>query len=302
MVKKSEVVEQVGFTLPNKKIQVRPVKRKGQWLPSDHSGSFLYDNAHITMEVPIDSRTGRRANILTKEEREFFENPSVSGLDFKPGELGENRRENNFWDTFTITLRKITEEIDLSDPMEYLRYAVLRSNTGSHGLIAPSWDKRFDYPTYKYALVEADYDVEQGAKKAENALNAYAFFNQISDSYEKLYDFLMVYWLEKKGAMRPSPNSKKDMLKSAVQQIIESDMTGFLSIVNNPMSYDKKLFLHKAIENGHIDYNGKDTYRLMPEDIIIGATTSEAIDYLYSTKNQETLLRIRALMEQKESN
>lgn len=289
---------QVGFMLPVKKIQVRPIKRKGQWLPDWHSGSFLYDNSYITFGVPSDAKTGRRVNVLTRDEREFFEDPTRSGLDFKPGDLSENKRENNFWDTFEVQLKKNTEELDLSDPMEYLKYCVLRANTGPHGLVAKDWDSRFDYPTCKYALVEADYDAQQGSRRAEDKLAAYKFFSTIEDSQDKLYDFLTVYWLENRRARKPAPNATKTLLRAEVEDIIGENIKGFLAIVNDPNGYERKLFLHRAIQNGHVDYNGRDTYKLMPDGIIIGATLSEALDYLYNPKNQEMFLRIRALIEQ----
>ena len=73
VAEESQMNASIGFTLPNKKIHIKPIIKKGKWLSEEHSGNFMYDNTTAIITVPISAQTGQLVDPLTKEEREFFD-------------------------------------------------------------------------------------------------------------------------------------------------------------------------------------------------------------------------------------
>ncbi len=99
MAKKKEVgvVEEVAvkspsFTLPNKKVKVVPVYKKG-WLPEGHEAAFLFQDAQHVFTVPRSSRTGAYISPLTAEEQACIENDPR--LSFSEGDLSVHKTVNN---------------------------------------------------------------------------------------------------------------------------------------------------------------------------------------------------------------
>jgi len=128
------------FVLPNRRVFVKPIIKKGKWLSEEHSGNFMYDNTKMTITVPISSQTGELIDPLTPEERAYFEDKKASGLAFEPGDLSTFKKSNpsqgtyNYWHTYDYRLRKdqsivdqqtVLDILDLSKPMDYIKYKVL---------------------------------------------------------------------------------------------------------------------------------------------------------------------------------
>ncbi len=90
------VTKKSTFTLPEKKVLVVPVRRKGRWLPDNHEASFLFKHSYFQVVVPKDGRTGELKDPLTKEERDYFESKD-SGMALEKGDLSTLKKENNFY-------------------------------------------------------------------------------------------------------------------------------------------------------------------------------------------------------------
>ena len=67
--------------------------------------------------------------VLTLKEQLFFEDASLSGLGFSPGDLATNKRKENYWANLEnrVSLDELGVNLDLSIPKDYLIYAILRS-------------------------------------------------------------------------------------------------------------------------------------------------------------------------------
>ena len=75
------------------------------------------ENSTRTYVVP-QLRSGQLVDVLTKDEKEFLEN--VLGLD--DGALSVYKVENNYWKSFKVTLGKADNYLDLSNPIDYIKY------------------------------------------------------------------------------------------------------------------------------------------------------------------------------------
>lgn len=296
------------FKLPNRIVLVKPVVWEG-WLPAGHSGSWLNDGAVMEITVPISRVTGELVNPLTEEEKEYFENPALSGLDFKVGDLSPHKRPDYksdnvpYWYKKTVTIRKpdtivdnstVLREMDLSNPETYLEYKILLANSGTGGAVAPSWEDRYSHGTHKLVLVDKGYEEEARASTAQDNIEAYKLFDKIQHSQEKLYDFLSVYWLEHPDATKPDTNSKVPFMVSQVEKIIQDNAKGFVAIMKD--NYSDKLMVHNAIRSGVIKlYNG--IFLLMPEETPVGNSLKDVIIYFKDDRHQEDKLKLIAQLE-----
>lgn len=297
------------FSLPkNRKVLVKPILREGKWLSKDHSGNFMYDDAKLTITVPISAQTGQLVNPLTPEETTFFENRELSSLDFDKSDLSPYKKPNPktgelpYWYTKEIIINKtngvlnddsVLMELDLSNPMDYINYKVLLANSGSGGIVAPSWDERFNQGTYRIALVDANYKSESESNRAKKLATAYKFFTPIMNSQSKMYEFLMVYWLENKNSTRPSRDSKVEWLASEIQRIIDNNVDSLLKIISS--NYEDKLLIHQAVEAGALTLQGNTFVTV--DGVPVGNNISEVILYFKDERNQEQRLKLIALIE-----
>lgn len=301
------------FFLPKRKVLIKPIIREGKWLPKGHSGAFMYDFTKMSICVPLDRATGLLIDPLTKEEREFFENKELSGMSFEKGDLSIYKKDNkfvgqsNYWHTFEFRIIKdqgvvddntTLDILDLSLPMDYIKYKVLLANSGLGGIVAPTWDARFDQASYKIALVDSGYGEASKANRAEILIKAYDYFKDLNKSQEKMFDFLNVWWLENKKALKPAKDATPDWLRSQIQILIESDPKKFLEVVAS--DYEEKLLIHRAMLIGAVSREG-DLF-LTADSKPMGRNIREAILYLRDERNQEDKFKLIALLGVEETN
>jgi hypothetical protein len=282
--------EKTTFKLPNKKVLVVPVRRKGGWLPDNHENNFLFKHSYYKVGVPRNRRTGELVDPLNDSERDYFESLE-SGLSLENGELSVYKKDRNFWKNFTVQLDKNILILDLNNPMDYIRYKVLLVNKDT---VAPSADEQFNKGTYKFAIVEEDYQVEERAKKAASKTEAYKAFGRMMDSPTKLRDFLNVYYFVRPGGKTVAPNAKLEFLQGEVESIIEKNTKEFLDVCND-VSYDTKVLIYRALESRALNREGL-TYKTT-EGKKVGDNLNEAIAFFDNVKNNEEILRIKSRIE-----
>lgn len=307
MAKKEEVkvkASEKKFSLPNTKVHVKPILRSGRWLPDGHSGSFMYDNTSVGIQVPIDKDTGRLKNPLTKEEQEFFE--SKAGLDLEEGDLNPYKRRDNFWGDFVVFVRKndsvITDKtilltLDLSDPIQYVQYKVLMANTSKDGgLVAPSWNDRLESGTYRIALVHEGQESKEKVKKADKMQKAYKYIGKIESSSQEMFDFLTVYYLQNAKSKRPSEDSDKDFYKSEIQDLLDTDLDGVIEIIDDADNYEYKLLVHRGIKTGALKMIQGDKIETV-DGVPLGNSLSQAVQWLKDDRHQDEYLRLKNQIE-----
>lgn len=294
MAKKDEVgvVEEVvvkrpSFTLPNKKVRVVPVIKKG-WLPPGHEAEFLFQNAQHVFTVPKDSRTGTYANPLTVEEQHCLENHP--GLSMSEGDLSVHKPVNNYWKTVKgiggfkpIKLGKDPITLDLSDPMDYITYKVLLLNKD---YVAPSATEARGRLSYKYMIVDFEYEDERLSNEANTFADAYAKYQTIREDRTTLMDVLFLV-----KNVRVSPTSKLEWLQGEIGKFIAKSPKRFLEVVNDP-TMQTKLLLSKGIQCNAILRDGT-IYRTAGGDLM-GTTTEQAVDFLNNKSNSDHRLVIEA--------
>jgi len=281
--------------LEDRIVYLRPSPRKGKMIKDPtHVGYFMHEGATMRFVLPKNSR-GELVNIFSsKEEQAFFEEE----LDV---DLSIHKKKDNFWNSFSVKFQKspitmhLGEKFDLKNPSDNLRVRILR-----HCMeVAPSWDQRFEYPTYKFALVEDDYEENKASEEALKQQEIWKFFGSISNNSLKMKEFVSVYLASKKKLKSIPSDSTKERLMKELNEIINNDPDGYLEIVNDP-HFPMKSFIMSAISVGAIEKQGVNKY------IIPGDNTSwqlnELVDYLESLKenSDDLYLKIKAQINIKE--
>lgn len=296
------------FKLQNRKVLIKPIVREGKWLGKSHSGNFMYDNTRMFVTVPRSGETGRLIDPLTSEEREFFEDRELSGLDFSKGDLNPNKAANPkegfypFWQSYEYMIHKnqgvvnegtVLDELDLSNPSDYLAYKVLLANSRTGGVVAPDWASRYNQGTYKIVIVEDSYDMEEKSSRSMKLGEAYKHFNKIMGSQVEMYELLSVYWLENRKAAKPSEDSKPEWLRAEIQRIIDEDIDTFLKLIKT--NYEEKLVVHKGMKAGAITRSGEMFINM--EGAPVGNSINEVLLYYKDERHQEEKLKLLALIE-----
>ncbi|MFT7118790.1 MAG: hypothetical protein ACI9LF_001172 [Flavobacteriales bacterium] len=287
-----EEKEMVAFKLPNKVVYVKPIKGRS-WLPIDHAASFLFGESSIEYVVPRDSR-GVLVDPLTPEERDFFESRKQSGMDFEIGDLSVHRKKENYWHKFVVKLDSRQTKLDLSKPVDYMRYKVLLTNKK---FICPSADKEsVDRKlSYKFCIAEEGEEIRRKSSGLDSMKEAFLFFNKMSSSNDDMIDFLNQYKLRNTKFKKSIPKDAKDtFLKSEIGDIITNDISTFLDITNDPYYEDKKLVVN-GLSAGAIELVGR-SYQT-PESVFLGDNTNEVVKYLNNKMNNEIKLQILGRIE-----
>lgn len=266
-----------GFLI-KKKVFLKPVPRKGKMVNDPaHSAFFMHDGAWINFVLPTERNRPVLANpFKTNEEKEFFEKE----LDV---DLNPYKRQENFWKTFRVKFQKTPSsmmnglELDLADPIDGLRWRVLKLCPD----VASDWDTRLSRPSYKFALVDGDYEETKASSDLDLIEEMFTFYGTIKQSPVKLRNFLEVYFITKHKSKSVPTDADKAFMQKAIKEVMEDDKEGFLEIANDE-HYDLKLLVLKAIQRGAINKTGVNRYD------IVGDTSNwnlvELINYLAQLK------------------
>lgn len=282
--------EKKRWVVPTEKIIVEPVMRARNSLIQDpeHEAFFLYGTSTITYCLPED----RQGNLLNpfscKEEQLWLEGE----LDL---DLNYHKRTNNYWHELRVKLGKNSRTLDLQNPKHYIEYLVLKANSL---FIAPDSSSMNDKATYRYALVSADYRIEEAANEVDLEMEAFMALGKIKDDPQAMIDFLKVY------GNKVSPVSKRTFLVAEIKKIIESDVKKFLATINDRQNYEVKLLIARAVEAGAVIKQGR-KYTLPGGDNLCGPgstpTLEHAVEYLQAPANQDILSLLKARVENAKS-
>lgn len=270
------------FTLPEKKVKVKPNFDNPGWIKNQrHAAFFKMEGAYESYPVAM-SRNGQLKNPFTNEEKEHLEQL----LGYTNNELsvynkqGVLREEN-------VRLTKDPLELNLSDPLDYIKYKVLLTNSDK---IAPSVKDKTKKGTYKFYIEDADDLVEMQSKSASIQQTAWKEFGKMEDNRNKLTSFLRVY-----GQVMRIPNqkinkdTKLEFLQAKVSEVVQKNPQAFVEIVTHE-DFETLLLIAQGVESGVIKREG--TKYSLKEGDKLGDTLKTTVSYLKMASNQELCLVI----------
>lgn len=275
-----EVLENT-FTLPNKVVTVKYIKRKkgmSSNVNEDHviSGGMLSGSVK-KFTTPL-MKNGGLANVLTKEEKDYLE--KETGLELSI--------YKDFWKTHYVSLFKDDNRLDLSNPMDYISYKILSVLKDD---IASNWSERNMKQTYQFVIVSGDEEMSERKVTLDSKLEAFKLYAKIDEDKDKLIGILSL--------LTNQPVSKETSLRwlqTKVAEFLDSKPESFLEIIKDK-SLETKLLINTGIEKGVVlkkgnKYSTSDGLELCENGQI--ATFENAVTYLDNVKHQDVRTFIEA--------
>lgn len=276
------------FSLPTRKIKVNFISRKkgmaaGEHITSDHviSGGML-DGSTKKYTAPL-KRNGAIANVLTKAELTHLTS-IMPGVDLSV--------YGDFWRDYYVTLYKKGNNLDLSDPYDYISYKILLSLKDK---IAPTWVERYKKPTYMFVITEDGAEDNEVKKTLDIKKEAFKLYGKFEDDRDQMFGILKLI------TNKPISNDAKlNWVQGQVEDYLDKNPSKFVSLVKDASLHTKIMFT-KAIEYGVIKKDGNTYQTVDGLDLCESgsvASYNNAITFLDNDKNQE----IRAMVEARINN
>lgn len=303
-----EPIHQSSATVEEKPMKelVNPLRKETvivKFVPS--ANALVHTKGHVlsggmaegstkTFVVPR-LRNGQFVNVLTDNEMAYFEHI----MRLEPGALSIYNRSNNYWDDSNehgfgvVTLHKQNNYLDLSDPIDYIKYKVLLLNKD---YICPNLQELEDRPkaTYQFVIVSENAETQMNLSKNDAKREGYIKYGAICNDSDTLRTILEIL------TGRPvSSMTKLDFLQAKTMDEIEKDARRFLSIIKDEL-LPTKVLIKKAVEAGLITrrndlyyYDGAPMCNDGEE-----STLTNAAKYLSSVKRQELKFSLEAKLKE----
>ena len=255
----------------------------------------MAETAFLNLTVPR-LRTGTFKNVLTDDEKDYLE--AILGLE--AGAMNVYNKENNFWsnnnEIARVRLEKQGTRLDLSDPIDYIKYKILLANKD---LICPDLQTLQDKPkaTYKFVLISENSTNSVAKSKMSVKMQCYVEYGKIESNAEVLRTVIEIITGKPLAA-----NTKLDFLQTKAGELIESDAKVFLNVVKDPYLANKVL-IQKCLESGLISKRGNYLY-LRSDGTPLCENGEEpvlsvAAKYLSSPKRQELKFSLETKLNMK---
>lgn len=283
--------------LTNKRVTVQYIPQKGTVSDPKHvMYGGLAEGASITLTVPR-LRSGIFKNVLTDDEKDYLE--YVMGLE--PGSLNVYNKNNNFWDNTyedgisTVRLTKQDTILDLSNPVDYIKYKILKANSE---LVAPSQEVLRDRrkATYRFVLI-TDEDVNNVLKdNTDTKMQCYTELGAILNEPDVLRSVIEII------TSKPlAKNTNVNFLKAKAGELIDANAKLFLAVIKDPL-LKTKVLIEACVEQGFISKRG-DYYYLRSDNTPLceggeDPVLSNAARYLNNPKRQEMKFALEAKLKE----
>lgn len=291
----TQVKEEINQVYKNKKLKVTPIIKEGAWRSLLVNGENvkqppLFPDCHISLTVPK-TGPGQVKRVLDNTNKIKYEKYSekLTEQEFFERELGKSlnpyvdKEGNNFWMDDPSAFVDIPREgmtLDMSNPLDIIRYKVLQSN---HRIIADI-GKDVNYrTTYVFSIIDEEEVLKSKTSERNLRKDAVKAYYKIEPDAEKLKDFLRV------AGRGIAPGASKEWLENETYKIVESSPKFFLTTLEDPM-FTTKLIIAKGVAIKEIFRTGKERYKF--EDMEFN-NQSDLITWLRNDTNSLSYTKLK---------
>jgi hypothetical protein len=271
------------FVLPTKKVYIKPNLSNPGWVKNPKSPAFFKMEGTFDRLVCPQLRSGQLTNVLTNDEKLYLE----QAMHMDTNELSIHKKKDNFWHNQYISLGRDTVTLDLSTPLDYIKYKIAIANKY---LVAESESQARARKT-KYYIEDLD-DVQRINKEKTNlAKTAWSSYGKMENNASKLRTFLIIFNESFGHATKKiAKDAQLGFLQKEVSDIIEKRIKDYVEIINNP-DYDIREIISEGVQSEVLEKQGL-KYFIAGSKEKIGDDLIATISFLKNPSNQETRLLI----------
>lgn len=296
MEKVGVISKEDAFTkgyLQRKKVFLKPIVRGGKMVTApSHAAYFQFEGASNWFQLSKNGKGELINPFSCEEEQKFFENEL--GLDLNV----HKPQESNFWSKFFVKVTKDYAlmhngfEFDLSNPMDVLRYKVMKNQES----VAANQDVAYTRPEYRFALVDEGYAEKKEATSSSKLVEVYTFFGSIQNSVPRMKELLGRYFNERKELKSVPEDADATWLQSEIKKLIDTDIDTVLYLIKDKDATVKVLILN-CLRAGAIVKEGKNKYTILGEGV--SYTYEELVRYLKSEEEIKSDLYLKLVAQTK---
>lgn len=265
----------MAFTLPNKKVKIVSIGK------SKFSGLANYPRTVKIIGTEL-GNDGLYKTGITPEEQVELEKL----LQLPEGSLSRkpvDKEGTNFWADINIRLdTKRNNELNLEDPIQFLKYRVMLQSTK----VCNSPLEKKKWPNAAWMIVDEEEDAKIESVDIDYELNAIEVFNELSEEDKK--GLLRLFG--KRNLEKSSPG----LIKSTLYKELKKNPLNFVKVATDKSLKTKILiedFLTAKIivRNGNYFKNGDDP---------IGNSTDEVVSYFEDPRNQSVVIALKGKLKE----
>lgn len=275
--------------LTNKTVIVRFIPKLGKITDTKH---VLYggmaENAKKVFTVPVLESSQSYVNVLTNDEKKFFEE-LFGGINM--GAYEKNGK--NYWDNYKVELTKGDNILHLNDPEEYIKFKVLLANKQ---FICPSPEayERRPLATYQFLITSDEAEIAASTRKRNVKSDCYKWLGK----HEADFDLIKAV-LEMLDGRPLSADTDIRFIQNTLDKKIEEDSSKFYQIISNA-GLPIMVLVKKSVGNGLIVQKGDFYYKKNGRALEPLCDSGEnpdmqhVVKYLSNPKNQELKFALEA--------
>ena len=239
-------------------------------------------------------RSGQYVNVLTDNEMKYLE----KAMRLEEGALSIYNKKDNFWDDNNpegigkVILFKQNNYLDLSDPIDYIKYKVLLANKD---YICPSLQELEDRPkaTYQYVIISENAETQMNLSRNDAKMECYMEYGAIRNDADTMRTILEIITGHPVAAQ-----TKMDFLQAKTMENIEKDPRRFLTTIKDEL-LPAKVLIKRAIEAGLITRRNDLYYHDGQPMCEAGedSTLTNAAKYLTNIKRQTLKYSLEAALK-----
>lgn len=288
MPKKNDTDEQIYNCLRNEKVRINLLPKKSPLFnnPNHILSGNLAPTACIRYQTPLTS-SGTPVAVLTADEQACIEN--IMGVD--PGYLSPFKKENNFWELYTteVRLQKTGNVLDLSDPMDYIKYKILLANKEA---ICPSLDDYAKEPkeSYRFVIVRDNEEIDKQEEEVTDLEKCFEEFGKVGKDAVTLRVII-----EAMEHRETAPTTKLASLRNKVTTLIQKQPRLMRAVMTDKL-LPFKVLIKNGVECGVLARMGNGYYVREGQVPMCGAnedpSLATACRWIALPKNQDVKFKI----------
>ena len=238
------------------------------------SGLSTYSNTRGTVLGCQESRTGYKTGLTKEEETEYEKLLNLP-------EKTLSSRNADFWSVLETRIIGNKLSLDISNPMDYLRYKALLNDTK----VCPSMLELSKYPEADFVIYDESEVAAKESIQIDYEMKASEAFSNLSGDAK--IELLLIF------GKRVDGTASDNKIKMALYKIMKDNPKLFIETIKDP-NLKIKVMAEKLLANRII--TRQNTFYKFGDEVL-ATSMGDLVDYLNSPKNSNMFLALKSRLE-----